>query len=405
MSNQSCSSNCSNMVDLKKLENEYQMIYGIYGLVLLGAFCIIGIFGNINVLLFYPNTYKKSTFTIFVIFLAGIDLFSSAVCIPLHIVDMRYRYTFTSAEFCKFIRFVTYSSSGASGMLLGIIAYERFRKICRPLKWQMSRVVVIRVCVAIIIIALVICSPTLDFYGSADTDVVGYPNITGQICGPVKSTYNTVFFGCLLLIGTIVVILTTIFYILIIRVVWRQRKYMSDAARNSALSNRATLSSEIRASNLIQENDRKSQNLVQRVIQADKFSDNNYTTETTTSDNEPSFVMEKKNSTQATDTVQRRVKRKKGNSMKRAIRSAFMFLVTSLVSYMGFLPVLVMSIIRALNSDMYYEIEYSTGSLMDILTRAYFFNSIVNPIVYCFMDVKFRHVCKGKYKQKCCKCC
>ncbi|KAK3095917.1 hypothetical protein FSP39_020781 [Pinctada imbricata] len=400
MSAMNCSGNCSSSLDLIQLELDYFYTYGIYGIVILLVFCAIGTFGNVSVIWVYPTTYKKSTFTIFVLFLAGVDLFSSVLCIPLHIVDMRFRYTFMSAEFCKFIRFVTYSSSGASGMLLGVIAFERFRKICRPLKWQMSRRVVIRVCVGVIILALFICSPTLDFYGIAKTEVVGYPGIYGDICGPVKSDYNTVFFGILLLIGTVVVIMATVFYILIIKVVCRQQHYMAD--RTSAASNRTTVTSEIRSSNLL-ENGKEQLQLPTNNVQADKDSDNNYTTETTTSDNEPSFALDNQKS-RSVSTVTRR-KRKKANSMKRAIRSAFMFLVTSIVSYCGFLPVLIMSIIRAINSSLYDDIESNTGSLMDLLTRAYFFNSIANPIVYCFMDEKFRNACKAKYKVIFCRCC
>ena len=98
----------------------------------------IGITGNIHTLIVFSRR-KPSNFRELVVTLACMDLVCVCVCVPLNIIEIRYFFTFPSEILCRITRFVSYSFSIASLSLLFVVAFERYRKICKPLHWQFSK--------------------------------------------------------------------------------------------------------------------------------------------------------------------------------------------------------------------------------------------------------------------------
>lgn len=76
-----------------------------------------------------------------------------------------------------------------------------------------------------------------------------------------------------------------------------------------------------------------------------------------------------------------------------------MFLVATSVSYLGYLPNTVFSVIKALDTAMFTAIAMKLGASVYIFLRLYFISNVTNPIVYSFMDERFREECRAYYRR------
>jgi hypothetical protein len=79
--------------------------------------------------------------------------------------------------------------------------------------------------------------------------------------------------------------------------------------------------------------------------------------------------------------------------------SVLMFLVATAVSYVGYLPYNIIIFIKVLNPKAYSVIKSATRPFMAVLLRGYFLNNASNPVVYCFLDNRFRTECKMFYSR------
>lgn len=109
------------------------------GVIFLTILLVIGVCGNVTVLLTYGLKFKRGTnYRFYVLFLAMLDTGNCIIGIPWCLVYMLRPLTFPSDVFCRgglFVSFVL-SVTGAGGLVL--IAFDRYRKICCPLKKQIN---------------------------------------------------------------------------------------------------------------------------------------------------------------------------------------------------------------------------------------------------------------------------
>ncbi|KAH3886735.1 hypothetical protein DPMN_010748 [Dreissena polymorpha] len=140
-------------------------------LVILPVTCLLfveitcGIVGNILIIIVYYNWYKVSNFRCFVLYMACIDLISSITTLPGEILSHVDWYTYDSDGLCKAKSFFNVFTVWASGLLLLILAYDRNRKICQPLSWQIPTNVAARLCIASVAISTLLASPIVIFWG------------------------------------------------------------------------------------------------------------------------------------------------------------------------------------------------------------------------------------------------
>ena len=65
-------------------------------------------------------------------------------------------------------------------------------------------------------------------------------------------------------------------------------------------------------------------------------------------------------------------------------------MVVSIISFGGYLPYLVSSVFRNVNRTSYESFVYNYASLELFIKWMMFLNNAINPMIYGFMDAKFR---------------
>ena len=153
-------------------------------IIFIGFLSLIGIIGNIHVLALFPRSHQKpSTYTVFVITLSIIDLTTCLFHMPMEIFDLTRPYTFYSETGCKLFRFNNAFLLMSSALILVLIAFERYRRVCNPMKRQMTLTLSKKLCVVVIITSLVLTMPMYLFTGHHIQILQGNgTNATGYKC-------------------------------------------------------------------------------------------------------------------------------------------------------------------------------------------------------------------------------
>ncbi|XP_061172972.1 neuropeptide receptor npr-1-like [Saccostrea echinata] len=142
---------------------------------------VVGFFGNIHVLVVFSTQFKKnSNYVIFVLSLAVIDFLMCSVHMPLEILDLLYPYDFYDSVTCKLFRSNQSILTITSILILILIAIDRYRHVCHPMRnqWSVSGAKrMIRFCV---LLAIVVSIPVPLLFGLETVKVS--KNATKTIC-------------------------------------------------------------------------------------------------------------------------------------------------------------------------------------------------------------------------------
>lgn len=210
--------------------NEKLFVLHIPALVFVAVSMVVGITGNLLVVIIYKRNYRRSNHRYFILFLAIIDLLACSTGLPFLIVSLRLPYLMTSAVACKLLRYFHYLANNSSGLLLVVISVERYRKICRPFKIQWSPKQILYLCIATVIISAIIAIPAPIFFGKSKVET-GIGNITGYECyidEKYKGTNMMEIYNEILMSETVIcIILFIILYIFIIRKVKQSDQFLT----------------------------------------------------------------------------------------------------------------------------------------------------------------------------------
>lgn len=110
--------------------------------------CVVGIVGNSLVLNIFRKIQYDSTYKIFVFILAYFDLSTAIAHLMKEVEQLWFPSYDTSDIECRVTYFAAYIVSTTSYCIIFVIAIERYRKICHPLKSQMSVSFAKRICLA-----------------------------------------------------------------------------------------------------------------------------------------------------------------------------------------------------------------------------------------------------------------
>ena len=178
-------------------------------LVYLGVISVTGIFGNGLVCNIYQTRYRLSNSRCFILCLGAIDLISCLVVIPFEITTVINQYIFRHLWLCKLSRLFNTSSTLTSSFLLLFIAIDRYRKVCKPFKKQISIKVAKFLCVLAVLLGLFFSLPTTLVYGKKTFNIPEY-NLVGTECSTDDSIEDTIYpflnvamYGVLFLSGII----------------------------------------------------------------------------------------------------------------------------------------------------------------------------------------------------------
>ncbi|KAL3889965.1 hypothetical protein ACJMK2_002279 [Sinanodonta woodiana] len=198
-----------------------------------------GIIGNIFVLIIYNNKFKRSSSRIFILSLAAMDLMACVFGIPYHVLDLINPYTYTNHVACKCLSFVMTFFTLGSVFVLTVVGVDRFFKICRPLKKQVSDFGTRKACGIAILTSLLVSWPNALIYGHSSVPVpveIGENHLTGVECfidDDYKDTMLPIIFigfNCLVFISTIVVLI--VLYSLICHVIYVREKNQTEISRS-----------------------------------------------------------------------------------------------------------------------------------------------------------------------------
>lgn len=144
---------------------------------------MVGLLGNISVLLVYYRHCEKSNFRIFVMFMGSIDLTTCLTMLPGEVYTQLHWYKFEHIWLCKLKSYFNIFTVWSSALILVLLAVDRNRKVCRPLGKQLSEEQTKKLCVGSVIISAVMAFPVVLFWGQQSFKMtVDSQNITVTIC-------------------------------------------------------------------------------------------------------------------------------------------------------------------------------------------------------------------------------
>ena len=145
--------------------------------VILGVLMLFGFLGNISILMCVWPIAKQSISSFFIQILAIVDIL---VCLTISLAIFNYTaiYMFTNDAVCKIYVFSKFVTALFSGYVLIVVAAYRYRKICRPMKKQLS-LKGARIAVgAGIFVVLTVSAPQLFLLDTVEMEVPNEYNVT-----------------------------------------------------------------------------------------------------------------------------------------------------------------------------------------------------------------------------------
>ncbi|XP_059155165.1 uncharacterized protein LOC131940492 isoform X3 [Physella acuta] len=212
---------------LNSLNNHFMVIV-LPAIVVLGILMLIGGVGNSLVL--YVYTWKKNcgTITRFIQALAMFDLLSCCIAIPGEIIDMTNNYTFGRNIFCQSVRTLNLFCTVGSGCTLVVVAIDRYKRICSPLKRQISPKEALFILLSCALLSICISMPTAFVFGGK-TVTTNNSLVNGSDCS-INDRFAGTFFPLiyngfqmtLFIIGALILII--LYSIIARRIIYQARR-------------------------------------------------------------------------------------------------------------------------------------------------------------------------------------
>lgn len=366
-------------------ESEKELLSkNIVGIIFLLFVTFVGSFGNFNTILVYATRYKPSNHRIFIIFLGVTDLTSCFLIVPFDIYRLLNESSFNDIV-CDFIN-VNRFLSIASLSLLSALAYERFRKLCRPLKWQMRKRHSIYCSFGILLITFVLFYIPCPFMYGVVPHEFNMSRLHGNVSvcsimpgfkdSPLDTTYNIL----LMVLGAVNLTVCVVSYVFLLRLFWKKGPHLHFLKKSKGSCN---------------------------------SSGSGNTTETTAdsgSDSDTGHGSGSGGTTHGTSGSGSATKvammhtNMPSDRYRRARRLTFVLLVATIISYSCAFVTLLFSLFNE-DENLHFDVVDTFKSGYEVFYNFNYVNHVVNPIVYCFMDNVFRNRLKGIYMSAVHKIC
>ena len=391
---------------LEQLNNE-QVKLLIPTLVYTSFLMIIGVIGNISVLFIYSFRFKSSNHRCFILTLGIFDTVMCTVGMPFLIVDMIYPFMFYNTLACRLLRFMNYYISLVSINTLFLIAVERYRKICQPLKTQLN-VSNAKKCILVIVFVIgpVMSTPAFIMYGHSTIDT-GVNHIKGVQCftdDSVRDTLFPVLYNVILLfICSMYAVGIALCYIQIARERLKRVKQHASKAKLLKMSppTSSTNNSDVTFNVTTTQGDATVNN-VNFTLGEDSSRE---VEESNTSSSDPSGAQADHREVRKPLHINSRKKETKIRFIKRCETASaklrdwrerktnritkILFIIT-MVFTLSVTPHLMVMITIFLKKDFLSSMGPAPASIYNIGLRSFLINSVANPIIYGCIDRKFR---------------
>lgn len=403
---------------------DYEMVYNITqtdinepnllaAMIFVGCLAGTGVPGNILVLLVFSLKHKSSVYRTIILTLAMYDTLLCGITLPFEIYDMHNNFSFRAGEWtCKLFRTFNYFLVFNSGYIVLFMAINRFRKVVKPLKIQMSLRHAHIGIVIVFIFSVVLTIPNLFIRGIRVVRL--RENVTGYDCtiadeytkSKVPTIYNLVLL--LLCIATIAILM--FLYIWIgheIIVHFRYRKDFKSTRRETPTRCNSIPSAKDGVNSISMNYVKNEKNNLQNAVKLSETSGNgalrmSHKTETSTNGTVKNGGISGKGSI----SMSRKSGRSKFMKMdEHGYKITKIGIAISLFYILSYIPSLIENILVGI-----YGVDvvssYISPAVMNILERTYVINHVINPIIYGFIDDKFNGDCKSVFISlfRKCKC-
>ncbi|KAL3858375.1 hypothetical protein ACJMK2_012966 [Sinanodonta woodiana] len=361
--------NLSVLNDLKSIEH-------IGGAIFVGALMIIGLIGNSLSLYIYFFRYSSSTYRVFVLCLAFIDMVACSVTMPFVLYMQRYPFMFKDSWGCRVMKLTTYFITIGSGVILLIIATERYRKVCVPHGTQILEGKAKISCLIGSVVSVGLSWPALVLYGSKSV-ATNRANITGFACEVSDEYWHTQYPAIFKFVLMFVFIVSAIALSAIYSLIWREllsrRRFSEGVAMSSPTANKVGSQTNDTTETSLTDNSG------QRVSKDDAHGNKNggdsvhssHKTYVPRATNEAP-TSNKKKRTKSIDTV-----------------TFVLFLITA-VFCVSFMPHLILRIIEFLKKSFVKDMPYGGKVMYHMFRWSFFINHMANPIIYGLFDRQFK---------------
>ncbi|CAG2254547.1 CCKAR [Mytilus edulis] len=346
---------------LHELNNE-ETIRRVVPIVYLTILTLIGIPGNLLILYIYLAKFqKKAVHRTFVTTLALVDLFVCCVAIPFEIVQMAHEYIFYSEILCKFGRTAKSLLTLLSALVLVALSMNRFRRICQPLKKQLTCQQTLKCMGYMFFFAVLFSSAELLLSGIRLHDLEH--NLIGHDCSLSKEYINTIYLLVYSTVQLILYIICMVSLIIMCFLIGRQilqHIKFRDQFRLTRLvfskrRNRTSMSTATCIAGVNRESDP-----VNHSSNANKY---------------------RRRSSSST----------KKRSPTKITRTAF---TVSLCFIFVYFPYIVIGVLDATTEGDIIPNSDVASAVMPLLYRSHFINNVVNFIIFVRMDTAFRKQCR-----------
>lgn len=353
---------------------------------ILGVLMFFGLLGNTSVLIFIWPRAKQSISSFFIQILAVVDIL---VCLTISFAIFNYStiYMFTNSAVCKIYVFSKFCTANFSGFVLITVAAYRYRKICRPVKKQLSlRGAKIAVGCGVFVV-LAVSIPQLFLLETVNMEVPNNINVTllGSDCvtqvleNDSLKAFATGLEALYLICFVGASITLFIIYSLIGRAIYLMNKNRVKLRQNSIRGRSKSFTDHTDVYN-------KSRDYEQ---DGDDPSDTN--TVTKSSMKKADSVIKESTRYDRADTD--------NSGLVSMAKVTIMFFIISLGFVLTFLPYISYALWRTFQASK-SDVLFTTKPQHLFGLNSYIINSVINPIIYAVFNVQYR-----EFLGRClCKC-
>ena len=204
----------------------------------------VGLFGNILVCVYYGCKARSSTSSFFIVSLAVFDLMVCSITMPNEIVDLRYMFVFSNISACKIPRFINHIAANGSATVLLVIAFDRYRRMCKPLRPQLEVKHAKIAILCSIMFSLFLSWPAAIFYMPVAVQLRNNYNdsvlLNGSVCTTTRDDEYKLYLWAFNILQFVIFVIATlilcVLYSLVGRSIYRYKKRRLKYASTRRLS-------------------------------------------------------------------------------------------------------------------------------------------------------------------------
>lgn len=371
------------------------------------VFLLLGIIGNIIVIYVYRRKVRtRREDHYFIVVLAIIDLLHSIFSSNLVFAKNTNPLKYPDDVSCKILLYFTNVFFILSLLVLVVICIHRYRKICHPLRKQMSKKVKEWALISVALFSGVLALPKAVYFKVQTIEVEDY--MFAKVCGPDMSMLgakeliqsSTIF---LIVMSSVLIIVMGILYSCVGGVIYRQTRHFKEMKDQSARL-------KLLFSNL-PEGINKGPDTAETPDKVHEDEPVHPPLKVMLSGN-PSSVMSssssveigksstlnsKKSNKTDTSTLSER-KRSLAHSLSasaKAHKSSIMFIVITIVTILSFIPTWIFILFDSVNPGRWFRVSNLELQLFLFMRCLHAIGYTANPVIYAYYDRSFRRELKA----------